>query len=34
MFHGEYRVILKDGTELTSGRSYRDKLQRLVNETI
>jgi two-component system LytT family response regulator len=34
MFHGEYRVILKDGTELTSGRSYRDKLQKLVNETI
>src|SRR5262249_9685264 len=26
MFHGEYRVILKDGTQLTSGRSYRDKL--------
>jgi DNA-binding LytR/AlgR family response regulator len=32
MFHGEYRVILKDGTQLTSGRSYREKLQKLLND--
>ena len=34
LFHGEYRVILKDGTELTSGRSYRDKLQKLVDDPL
>jgi two-component system, LytTR family, response regulator len=32
MFHGEYRVILKDGTQLPSGRSYREKLQKLLND--
>jgi two-component system LytT family response regulator len=26
-FHGEYRVILNDGTQLTLSRNYRDKLQ-------
>jgi len=26
-FHGEYRVILQDGTQLTLSRNYRDKLQ-------
>src|SRR5581483_11702374 len=31
MFHGEYRVILKDGTQLTSGRSYRENLQKLLD---
>ncbi len=31
MFHGDYQVILKDGTELTSGRSYRENLQKLLN---
>lgn len=31
MFHGEYQVILKDGTQLTSGRGYRGNLQRLLN---
>jgi two-component system, LytTR family, response regulator len=31
MFHGEYQVILKDGTQLTSGRGYRENLQRLLN---
>ena len=30
MFHGEYVVILKDGTRLTLSRSYRDKLNRLM----
>jgi two-component system LytT family response regulator len=28
MFHGEHRVVLKDGTELTLSRSYREKLPR------
>lgn len=32
MFHGEYRVILKDGTQLSSGRGYREKLQILLND--
>ena len=31
MFHGEYRIILKDRKELTSGRSYKDRLQQLLN---
>src|SRR5262249_8521221 len=31
MFHGEYQVILLDGTRLTSGRSYRENLQTLLN---
>jgi len=26
-FHGEYRVILQNGTQLTLSRNYRDKLQ-------
>ena len=29
MFHGEYSVILRDGTRLTLSRSHRDKLQQL-----
>lgn len=29
LFHGEYTVILRDGTKLTLSRSYRDKLQQL-----
>src|SRR5262245_35801910 len=32
MFHGEYQVILKDGTQLTSGRGYRGNLQKLLND--
>jgi two-component system, LytTR family, response regulator len=32
MFHGEYRIILKDGTKLTSGRGYRENLQKLLND--
>lgn len=27
LFHGEYAIILHDGTQLTSGRSYRNRLQ-------
>jgi len=26
-FHGEYRIILQNGTQLTLSRNYRDKLQ-------
>jgi two-component system, LytTR family, response regulator len=31
MFHGEYQVVLKDGTKVTSSRSYKETLQKLVN---
>ncbi len=31
MFHGEYRVILQDDTQLTSGRSYNKNLQKLMS---
>jgi two-component system LytT family response regulator len=31
MFHGEYRVILHDETELTSSRSYHKNLQKLLS---
>jgi two-component system, LytTR family, response regulator len=30
MFHGEYVVILKNGTKLTLSRTYRDKLEKLM----
>jgi two-component system LytT family response regulator len=29
-FHGDYRVLLRDGTELTLSRGYRQKLQELL----
>ncbi len=29
LFHGEYSVILRDGTKVTLSRSHRDKLQQL-----
>jgi two-component system, LytTR family, response regulator len=29
-FHGEFVVVLRDGTELTLSRGYRDKLQELL----
>jgi two-component system LytT family response regulator len=31
-FHGEYKVILRDGTKLTLSRGYRDRLQAVVGE--
>jgi len=31
-FQGEYVLILRDGTRVTTGRSYRDAVQRLVRE--
>lgn len=30
LFHGEYAITLHDGTQLTSGRSYRNRLQPLL----
>lgn len=33
LFHGEYVVKLHDGTELTSGRSYRARLQPLLENS-
>jgi two-component system LytT family response regulator len=33
-FQGDYVVILNDGTRLTSGRSYRQKLQHFVKEAL
>lgn len=30
LFHGEYRIVLESGDEVTSGRTYRDRLERLV----
>ncbi len=32
--HGEYRVILQDGTQLTLSRSYRDRLQAAIGNTL
>lgn len=32
-FHGDYSVILTDGTRLTLSRSHREKLQKLLNRT-
>jgi two-component system LytT family response regulator len=29
LFHGEYVILLKDGTQITSGRTYREQLQSL-----
>lgn len=34
LFRGEYVVILRDGTRLTSGRAYRDKLQELLENSL
>ena len=33
-FHGEYRIILQDGVQLTLSRSYRDKLQELLGRSL
>jgi two-component system LytT family response regulator len=33
LFRGEYDLMLKDGTRLESGRGYRDRVQRLLNES-
>lgn len=31
LFHGEYQITLKDGVQLMSGRSYRNRLQELLD---
>ena len=33
MFHGEYVVILKNGTKLTLSRTYREKLDQLMGNS-
>ena len=33
LFHGEYAVILRDGTKLTLSRNYRSSLSRLMGNT-
>ena len=33
-FHGEYVVVLRDGTELTLSRTYRDKLQECLGQAL
>jgi two-component system LytT family response regulator len=33
LFHGEYEITLRDGKKLTSSRSYRDKLQVLLENS-
>lgn len=30
LFHGEFQVVLRDGTELTLSRGYRDRLQEVI----
>jgi two-component system LytT family response regulator len=32
-FHGDYRVVLRDGTQLTLSRGYRQKLQELLGNS-
>jgi two-component system, LytTR family, response regulator len=34
LFHGEYSIVLKDGTQLASSRSYRSKLQRVLDNSL
>lgn len=34
LFHGEFQIVLKDGEQLTSGRSYREKLAGLLDNGI
>ena len=31
--HGEYRIVLRDGTRLTSGRTYRERLELLMTSS-
>jgi two-component system LytT family response regulator len=33
MFRGEYDIMLRNGTRLETGRGYRDRVQRLLNES-
>lgn len=33
-FHGEYRIVMQDGAQLTLSRSYRDKLNELLGKSL
>lgn len=33
-FHGEQTLVLKDGTELTVGRAFRDRLRRVLENAV
>ena len=33
-FHGEYRIILRDGTQLMLSRTYRDKLHDVLGKPV
>ncbi|MEW6212510.1 MAG: LytTR family DNA-binding domain-containing protein, partial [Acidobacteriota bacterium] len=33
LFHGEYRLALKSGDEITTGRSYRNRLQQILKNS-
>jgi two-component system LytT family response regulator len=33
-FHGDYIVILRDGTKLTLSRSYRDRLEEMQGQKV
>jgi two-component system LytT family response regulator len=33
-FHGEYRVILQNGTQLTLSRNYRENLQKALGKVL
>jgi two-component system LytT family response regulator len=33
-FHGEYRILMQDGAQLTLSRSYRDKLNELLGKSL
>ncbi|MEW6130095.1 MAG: LytTR family DNA-binding domain-containing protein [Acidobacteriota bacterium] len=32
-FHGKYTIVMRDGTQLTSSRGYREHLQKLLNQS-
>jgi two-component system LytT family response regulator len=34
LFHGEYGVVLRDGSTLTLSRSYRDRLRGLIGKEL
>jgi two-component system LytT family response regulator len=34
LFHGEYQVVLRDGTQLTLSRGYRDRLQEVIGREL
>jgi hypothetical protein len=33
-FHGDFVILLEDGTRVTSGRGYRERLQRLLGKRL